>query len=674
MESSDGGDALHDASGTSVPSQMPTSKFPGAVGRSWGCSDSKRPWNPDPSNIDMAIPSSDPFRYHPLQQQNEIRLIQLFPPSRTSPHIIECRLVHTLLEYDWPWVAFSYTWSTLEEVEQQVKVHEKILLDGCWFEVTKNLYAALQTMRNHKATASQILLLWIDAICINQSDIVERNKQFQMMGKIYSSAKYVFVWLGEDKTVDSQSAVEFLKSIEYSIFIGEQRRLAQFCYPEMFELVGRSLCSRLWFQRIWVLQEVVLAAEGPGLIVGSNPNPSHMELLLEMAEELYWLITTVRDRPKAPDARGIVAANAMSKLRKWRRSMKPLKFMDLLILTRQFDSTVPHDKIYALRGLATDISEEDLTPDYAKSEAQLYTDVVRFCIRRYKSLNVICLVKYPRKISVLPSWVPDFSINSDSTIAADFTRGFWFTGNGPKAGGSSPCRVEQIVDDPNLLRAEGFCLDILDQVHHDPDTNKEFFTKFLNLFLDPVYRAESRTSTTVGFEGELPDLFDVDNNSDCVADSVHFIGGPYVGGGKIEEAVARTWIGNTEEDGTEVRRDEALVFWRYSPKNVGQYLPLQPRFVNFEDRYWFVHRRLATGRAPFKGHGGYIGWAPAEARAGDLLVVLWGCDWPVVIRRDKQNSSRYRFVGECYCHGAMNGEAVEVQREKGLELEKFALM
>jgi len=54
--------------------------------------------------------------------------------------------------------------------------------------------------------------MWIDAICINQNDISERNNQVRQMGAIYSQASQVVVWLGEE-TGDSGRAIAFLEKI-----------------------------------------------------------------------------------------------------------------------------------------------------------------------------------------------------------------------------------------------------------------------------------------------------------------------------------------------------------------------------------------------------------------------------------------------------------------------------
>jgi len=60
------------------------------------------------------------------------------------------------------------------------------------FEVRRNLYDFLCLARKLSITDT----LWIDAICINQEDVEERNKQVQLMGEIYEKAGQVLIYPG----------------------------------------------------------------------------------------------------------------------------------------------------------------------------------------------------------------------------------------------------------------------------------------------------------------------------------------------------------------------------------------------------------------------------------------------------------------------------------------------
>ena len=57
----------------------------------------------------------------------------------------------------------------------------------------------------------------------------------------------------------------------------------------------------------------------------------------------------------------------------------------------------------------------------------------------------------------------------------------------------------------------------------------------------------------------------------------------------------------------------------------------------------------------------YISAIAQEAQLGDLVCVLFGCSVPVVLR--KRIGEEYQFVGECYIHGLMDGEAIRAWKE-----------
>lgn len=84
--------------------------------------------------------------------------------------------------------ALSYVWGS-------PNASLSIEVNGCQFFVTKNLEAALKQFRPHSSTPR---ILWIDAICISQSDMNERTPQVQQMDAVYRGAKNVLVWLGRE--------------------------------------------------------------------------------------------------------------------------------------------------------------------------------------------------------------------------------------------------------------------------------------------------------------------------------------------------------------------------------------------------------------------------------------------------------------------------------------------
>ncbi|KAH7333797.1 hypothetical protein BKA66DRAFT_435785 [Pyrenochaeta sp. MPI-SDFR-AT-0127] len=79
-------------------------------------------------------------------------------------------------------------------------------------------------------------------------------------------------------------------------------------------------------------------------------------------------------------------------------------------------------------------------------------------------------------------------------------------------------------------------------------------------------------------------------------------------------------------------------------------------------------KRMTFGRRLFQTRAGLIGLGPGFAEIGDLVCVLSG-GHVLYVLREKNQCSLYEFVGECYVHGMMDGEALNSstpQREFGI--------
>jgi hypothetical protein len=127
-----------------------------------------------------------------------IRLLMLFPGSVNEK--IKCTLFNTTTQNAKDdFEALSYVWGSQEDLVQ-IKVNELP------FFITRNLWCALDTLR--KEIASPITL-WVDAICIDQSSVSEKNYTVAEMAHIYHAAKKAVVFLGQPKG-DVEDAVRFL--------------------------------------------------------------------------------------------------------------------------------------------------------------------------------------------------------------------------------------------------------------------------------------------------------------------------------------------------------------------------------------------------------------------------------------------------------------------------------
>lgn len=200
------------------------------------------------------------FKYSPLKQ-DEFRLIRILPES--TPSDIRCTLQHQCLDPEGTVerVALSYCWGDPTPVAT-------ITLNDRSFGVARNLLEWLEAQCGRE----QPRLYWVDAICINQSDIPERNAQVQQMWRVYSEANYVLSWLG---SADAEMTLAFavLRRIEAKYGVLDERSLYQVSYrhepkdlsddedhlSEEDLVAGTSLWDAEYFRRVWVMPELMNA-------------------------------------------------------------------------------------------------------------------------------------------------------------------------------------------------------------------------------------------------------------------------------------------------------------------------------------------------------------------------------------------------------------------------------
>lgn len=129
-----------------------------------------------------------PFAYRPLDHDKDsFRLLEVLSTDQSRP--IECKLFHaSISESKNQYTALSYTWGEAVPIDQQ----KIVVINGHRLHVRYNLYKFLRSHQN-KSTGKY---LWADAICIDQSEVKEKNHQVGLMREIYSGAAQVTVWLG----------------------------------------------------------------------------------------------------------------------------------------------------------------------------------------------------------------------------------------------------------------------------------------------------------------------------------------------------------------------------------------------------------------------------------------------------------------------------------------------
>jgi hypothetical protein len=331
----------------------------------------------------MEIGSDSPlFEYEPLESKNHIRLIVLecrqqgsnagSPNSSgrgrrvpkevidTSP--IHCRIVHVKLG-EVAYEALSYEWGSLG------KYDDEIFVAGRRVRVRRNLWEALLNIRNprNRLVSHGNRVMWIDALCINQNDSQERNHQVQLMGQIFSQAEQVVVWLGRGSH-SSQSAMFRISSLYAEITTPEDAlkyyRREGFSHPEIGAMI--SLCSRSYWRRIWVVQEIHLSKRLEICCGNRSVSGAAFEYLYNICKALDRIdfMSTLSHTP-ALDYH--IAKTQES---------QTLDFYHWIYeaIEKDFNCSEPRDITYALLGASRDIREGAVLPDYDKPIEEVFMD------------------------------------------------------------------------------------------------------------------------------------------------------------------------------------------------------------------------------------------------------------------------------------------------------------
>ena len=277
--------------------------------------------------------------------------------------------------------ALSYVWGNIRD-------SDAILVNGHTVFVTKSLEIALRHLRYPEKPRT----LWIDYVCINQKDVLERSQQVAQMGLIYEQAKSVLIWLGP-ATLDSGVGMEILR-----YFATEKRPRS--CpvwqtYPQSLVYQGlQDVMTRSWFERMWVVQEIgrsqhAMLLCGRDYVEWQSTNPaavrcfSRMIKYAEILPEWSQLgFGTVNMKPLL-EMLDFQDANQFS--RPWGSCERAAP--DLLHLAynmRHKKCTDPRDKIFGIWGMVDYLYDsEDFKLDYGLTVTQVYEEVARVSFTQY---------------------------------------------------------------------------------------------------------------------------------------------------------------------------------------------------------------------------------------------------------------------------------------------------
>lgn len=560
--------------------------------------------------------------YNKLEERS-IRLLDLMPGELNSP--LQGRLHPASLDPPGTYEALSYTWGAPETAGFMKCENGSIPL-------TLNLVQALLRLR----LTNTIRILWIDQICINQNDNIERGQQVSLMGEIYRGASVVNIWLGEEDE-NTWEGMQYIPHLLKAFTHPNERDGTGHEVPHVLEALGlltvksprwlalRALFERPYFRRMWIVQEVALGKKCVvycGSCSVSWQDLSKAALCLEddaehqiEAHRVVRMIMTLR--------RNNVAGGRIG-------GYRPLT--ELIHQSFNLLCTNPRDKIYGVLGLASDINPEHFSPNYSLSCQDVYIETTVACIKKDGCLDIICQVRLPKLLQGLPSWVPDWTVISAprESLASKFSESYSAYGREP-----SPLTMNSSRDNCTLY-AKGKFVDKIKEV--------------CSVMLNPDHDSTGQSQILSEWKKYARKV------------------SPYITGETYPTIFWRTLIadgGTRGEKSDHTRQQLYEAHKNLVERNTGIYddgpqqVPWEPiaelsivntRSLEFER----LMSSACVGRKIAITENGSLGLVPSEAQIGDEIVVLETVKVPLVFRRVPLSKDR-ALIGECYLQGWMDG-------------------
>ncbi|KAL7798917.1 HET domain-containing protein [Trichoderma afarasin] len=659
------------------------------------------------------------YKYSPLSGASRgifsIRLLHLLPTCDSqADDSLSCRLVETKIvdrsldpcvhnkreQAHVKYQALSYTWGLPEFTHSLQVLHNNDdndttispLSSSREIRITENLYAALRCLRKQTET----LVLWVDAVCIDQSNIVERNSQVANFPKTYAGATSVLVWLGPDDVLNhGKLCLNFFTDLAALILEdpNSESDNDQWSWRKRFRInqavsafLGddesqtraiTSLLQRSWFKRRWIIQEVVLAND---VWVHYGATSIHWNAFELALVELF-----ENDKGGFSDHHRTIL-RTMSRIRNADAMLKRQTPLDTLVEFDSFECSNPRDRLYALYGVmqhwfpnsaGMQVLVENI--NYGLPIGDIFTDFAILMMRlrddfpldsNYNSTTHVLQLaaamrpalqkKVASQDTGIPSWVPDWTGTMHhkplhhSPETSDASRGI------PK----QHFQIMNLKNNSRALVAVGLVHDVIKAViplDILPLTGAVHKAKHaLNNFLCSI----ATSFDQIGFFSS--------GGTDIYAPT----------GQHIISAIAVSLVAN----------------WEHTPAN--SYFSQDARFpAQFLEQLrssrhhlpeilhkWPAYVELITitmrGRSLMLTELGYVGICDTNVRAGDVVCILSDTRIPFILRQKSFTSTAtskscssltdggipaedaFELLGDAYVHALMDGEAAKSLRKR----------
>ena len=359
--------------------------------------------------------------------------------------------------------ALSYVWGT-------EKPTERFVIEQSVLDITLSLSIFLHQLEARR----DLRFIWIDQICINQQDDVEKAVQVKMMRDIYVSAHKVLVWLGPS-TKGSDLAMDSIPPLDEAIGVLPQSPFARenitssrlpgqddAFWPALVDLYARP-----WYDRLWVLQEAILAKDIE-VLCGNRSMP--WAAFASFATKMYELFPLAlvlayyrqshgcSDDSAQAQTRGFMNIREIDTMRSREAEGSKPPFWMYLSMGQKCKITHPLDRVCGLLGLLA--SEELVRSIEIRYDWEPWQGYLHFCkayLERDPDLALFSMaaacVSEPKE---LPSWCPNF--DSPPNVASIYCNYPGFCAGFFKPGGTRNSRI-QTTATSNTITVPGFRMD-----------------------------------------------------------------------------------------------------------------------------------------------------------------------------------------------------------------------
>jgi hypothetical protein len=592
------------------------------------------------------------------------------------------------------YTALSYTWGNHAETVT-------IKVEGKDFQATRSLNLALKHFRD---TQDPLPDLWVDAICINQDHPDEKEAQVGFMQNIFSKAEETWAWLGSeaDESGKAVALVNVLAHIYRNSCQGGSTDPQNANKTKWGSLISSELenhvvalghlLSREYWYRVWIVQEI---ASSKKLVFFCGCRKFSWDPLLFAAYFLNFHDETSiihNSRHKGDPLRGVLGGISrilaiQSVRHDFQHENMNKELMDSLLSLlsnhRSTRATQPKDKFIALAGLAKSNAEGNSTDHSKEAEnvlnelatnrlynkrtevGDVFTQACHILTedKRHKPLDFLDSAGLPRNYP-MPSWVPDWSV---VTQIRPVPLLYWqiATKKNPHLvlinapGEAKPhTGTASSIEQNKMLHAKGRKFGSIQTLFSLPSSQKPLNT-------DPTDQP-SYSRSKYGIDDPLRALSDVLWKTlvlnRALIDGLeapeiwgdifyHYISHPP---NPSQPSDLQQWWMQRKHFKLWGSTLEEIALSR-KPSLPVQSFDTEKELARFKSAFTIGvgYRKLATTE------NGYLCLVPLDAEVEDIVVILVDCSAPVLLRQRGNKEGEYVFIGTCYVHGIMHGEAVE---------------